>query len=358
MRAYYLAVLSGRKKGLVASLFKLFLFFLSFFYWIGHGLRRACYAIGIFRRVKLPVPVVSVGNLTAGGSGKTPLVEHLARWFSSHRFRVAILARGYGKIAGSKDDESLAFEFENVLRLTGADRVANAKIAVEDFRADVILLDDGFQHFRIQRDLDILVVDSTNPFAGGRLIPRGLLRESASSASRSNVVVLTRTDQVTRPIVEALRDQMTVMSNGKPVLESVHRPVAVRSLWNKKRYECDWLRGKSVYAFCGLGNPDAFRRTLTALGANVVKFRSFPDHHRYGEADLRLLNVESQEFMAEVFVTTEKDSRKLHPEGFERPLLVLRVDLEVTRGEETLETALTELLKSRRPAAAEVLPRG
>jgi tetraacyldisaccharide 4'-kinase len=353
VRAYYLAVISGRKRGVGAALFKALLALLSVAYWVLHRTRRLFYSLGILRTVKLPVPVVSVGNLTAGGSGKTPLVELVARWFAAHRFRVAILARGYGKTERG-DDEGLTADLENIVRLTGADRVASARRAIEEFRADVILLDDGYQHFRIHRDLDILVVDSTNPFAGGRLLPRGLLRERPSAAARADLVVLTRTDQAPRAVVDALRDQLYILSGGKPVIETVHRPVSVRSLWNKKRHDVDWLRGRAVYGFCGLGNPEAFKRTLESAGANVVKFRAFPDHHRYGGADLRLLNVEAQEFMAEIFVTTEKDASKLHPEGFEKPLAVLRVELEVARGEEALEGALLELFKSRRPAAAEV----
>ncbi len=356
MRSYYLGVLSGRRKGVFAALFKGLLSVFSIVYGFLHKSRQLAYAIGLFRRVKLSIPVISVGNLTTGGTGKTPLVEYLAKWLASHRFRVAILSRGYGKIDEDRDDEDLALELENIVRLTGADRVAQARRAIEEFRADVILLDDGFQHFRICRDLDVLVVDATNPFAGGRLLPRGFLRERPSSASRADLVVLTRTDQAGPTAVAALRNQVAILVGGKPVLESVHRPVSVRSLWNKKKYDLEWLRGRSVYAFCGLGNPDAFRRTLESSGTKIVKFRTFPDHHRYEAADLRLLSLEAQEFMAEMFVTTEKDASKLHPEAFERPLAVVRVELEITRGEDTLEAALLELFKTRRPAAAEVLP--
>lgn len=356
MRSYYLGVLSGRRKGVFAALFKGLLSVGSIVYWLLYKARQLAYAIGLLRSVKLPVPVISVGNLTTGGTGKTPLIEYLAQWFASHRFRVAILSRGYGKIDQGRDDEELALEFENVVRLTGADRVAQAKRAIEEFRADVILLDDGFQHFRIRRDLNVLVVDATNPFAGERLLPRGLLRERPAASRRAGLVVLTRTDQAGPAALAALRTRMGTLSGGKPILESVHRPVSVRSLWNKKKYDLEWLRGRSVYAFCGLGNPDAFRRTLESSGAKIVKFRAFPDHHRYAGADLRLLNLEAQEFMAEMFVATEKDASKLHPEAFERPLAVVRVELEITRGEEILEAALLELFKTRRPAAAEVLP--
>ncbi len=357
MRSYYSAVLSGRKRGLLAAAFKAVLSALSLLYWMAHKSRQWAYSLGLLRRVRLPVPVVSVGNLTAGGTGKTPLVEHLARKLASQRLRTAILARGYGKIDADRDDESLALEFESVVRLTGADRVASAKTALGEFRPDAILLDDGFQHFRIRRDLDILAVDATNPFSGGRLLPRGFLRERPANAARADLIVLTRTDQIPQNAIDALREQLAVLSGGKPIVESIHRPVALRSLWNKRRHEVEWLRGRTVYGFCGIGNPEAFRKTLQGAGASVLKFRAFPDHHPYDSSDVRLLNLEAQEFMAEAFVTTEKDAHKLRAEGFEKPIFVLRVELEITRGEDLLNAALLEIVRARRPAATEALPR-
>lgn len=342
MRRYYLSVISGERRGLAASLLRGLLSLGTVIYAALHGTRRLLYRMGVLRSVRFSCPVVSVGNITAGGTGKTPFVEFLAHWFARKNFRTAILARGYGRSEGrSADDEDLisGMELENVVRLAGADRVPLGRRALADYRADLLILDDGFQHYRIQRSLDIVTVDATNPFAGGRLLPRGLLRERPDALRRADLLVLTRTDQVSPAELDALRERLG------PAVETVHKPVHVRSLWNRKKHGLDWLRGRAVYAFCGVGNPEAFRRTLEAVGAHVVKFRAFADHHPYVPGDLRRMNAEAQEFMAEAMLTTEKDAARLNAEGFELPLTALRIEIEITRNEELLEERLLGVVR-------------
>jgi tetraacyldisaccharide 4'-kinase len=350
MRQFYLSVITGRRRGPLAALLRAILWAGAAVYLVLHKGRRLLYAIGLRRAFRFPCPVISVGNITAGGTGKTPFVEYLARWFARKGFRTAILARGYGRIAGGADDEDLfcEMELENVVRLTGRDRVASGRKALADYRARVLILDDGFQHYRVHRTLDIVTVDATNPFAGGKLLPRGLLREGPSALRRADLVVLTRTDQAPPEALEALRRQIG------PAVETVHKPVQVRCLSNRKSYGVEWLRGRSVYAFCGVGNPESFRRTLESLGASVVKFRAFEDHHAYTPADLRRLNAEAQEFMAEAAVTTEKDATKLRAEAFELPLAALRVEIEVTRNEDLLEERLLEVARYTPRATAPI----
>src|SRR6185295_18102522 len=292
------------------------------------------YRIGVFRSHKFSCPVVSVGNITAGGTGKTPLVEFLARWFARKNYRIAILARGYGKSATrGMDDEDLIseMELENVVRLPGKDRVATGRKALSEYRADLLILDDA-----------------TQPFANGHLLPRGLLRERPSALRRADLVILTRTDQVSPAELDELRVKIG------PAVETVHKPVHVRSLWNRKKHGLEWLRGRNVYAFCGVGSPDAFRRTLESVGATVVKFRAFEDHHPYAAQDLRRMNAEAQEFMAEAIVTTEKDATKVNAEGFELPLAALRIEIEVTRNEELLEERLLGVIRDIPRAAAPI----
>ncbi len=350
MRRYCLSVISGQRRGPLAALVRGLLWLGTFAYAALHKARQILYAAGILRSIRFPCPVVSVGNITCGGTGKTPFVEYLARWFARKHFRVAVLARGYGRLdAPGRDDEDLIseMELENVVRLAGPDRAALGRKALADYRAEVLILDDGFQHYRIRRTLDIVLVDATNPFAGGRLLPRGLLRERPAALRRADLVVLTRADQAPPDELEALRRRLG------PAAEAVHRPVHVRGLSNRKMHGTDWLRGKGVYAFCGVGNPDSFRRTLESLGAQVVKFRAFEDHHPYAPEDLRRMNAEAQEFMAEAMVTTEKDATRLDPDGFELPLAALRVEIEITRGEELLEERLMGVVREiPRPAAA------
>ena len=351
MRRYYLSVISGQRRGPLSSLLRGLLWMATVVYAALHRSRQILYRLGFFRSHKFACPVVSVGNLTAGGTGKTPLVEFLARWFARKNCRIAILARGYGKIdARGGDDEDLIseMELENVVRLPGKDRVSMGRKALAEYRADLLILDDGFQHYRIQRGLDIVTVDATQPFANGHLLPRGLLRERPSALRRADLVVLTRTDQVSAAELEELRRKIG------PAVETVHKPVHVRSLWNRKKHGLDWLRGRNVYAFCGVGNPDAFRRTLESLGAQVLKFRAYEDHHAYVGQDLRRMNAEAQEFMAEVIVTTEKDATKVHAEGFELPLAALRIEIDITRNEELLEERLLAVVRDIPRVAAPI----
>lgn len=352
MRRYYLSVISGQRRGPVAALLRGLLWAGTAVYASLHRGRQLLYRMGLLRSVRFPCPVVSVGNVTAGGTGKTPFVEFLARWFARKNFRIAVLARGYGRIDdGRTDDEDLIseMELESVVRLPGRDRVAQGRKALADYRADLLILDDGFQHYRIQRSLDIVTVDATCPFANGHLLPRGLLREPPCALRRAGLVVLTRTDQVPPDELSRLRERL-----GPGVVETVHKPVSIRSLWNRKRHGTEWLRGRSVYAFCGVGNPDAFRRTLESLGAQVVKFRAFEDHHRYVPGDVRRMSAEAQEFMAEAIVTTEKDATKVNPEAFDLPLAALRVEIEVVRNEELLEERLLEVVRDIPRAAAPI----
>lgn len=351
MRRYFLSVISGQRRGPAAALLRGLLFMGTLVYGALHGFRHLLYRMGLLRSHKFSCPVVSVGNLTAGGTGKTPLVEFLARWFARKNCRIAILARGYGKVdeRGTDDEDLISeMELENVVRLPGKDRVAMGRKALSEYRADLLILDDGFQHYRIQRALDIVAVDATQPFANGYLLPRGLLRERPSALRRADLVILTRTDQVSAAELGELRKKIG------PAVETVHKPVHVRSLWNRKKHGLDWLRGRNVYAFCGVGNPDAFRRTLESVGAQVVKFRAFDDHHAYLGQDLRRMNAEAQEFMADVIVTTEKDATKVHAEGFELPLAALRIEIEVTRNEELLEERLLGVVRDIPRVAAPI----
>jgi len=352
MRRYYLSVISGQRRGVTASFLRGGLWLFTIVYAALHRSRQILYKVGIFRAHRFACPVVSVGNITAGGTGKTPLVEFLARWFARKNYRIAILARGYGKSAtrGSDDEDLISeMELENVVRLPGKDRVATGRKALSEYRADLLILDDGFQHYRVQRGLDIVAIDATQPFANGHLLPRGLLRERPSALRRADLVILTRTDQVGRAELEDLRAKI-----GQKAVETVHKPVHVRSLWNRKKHGLEWLRGRNVYAFCGVGNPDAFRRTLESVGANVVKFRSYEDHHAYVTQDLRRMNAEAQEFMAEAIVTTEKDATKVNAEGFELPLAALRIEIEITRNEELLEERLLAVIRDIPRAAAPI----
>jgi tetraacyldisaccharide 4'-kinase len=310
------------------------------------------FEMGLRSRVILPVPVISVGNISAGGTGKTPLVEWVVRRLERRRLRVAILARGYGRRLDGGDDEDLIEASESVRRYADPNRAAAGRRAVADFHPDAIVLDDGFQHYRLHRDIDLVTVDATNPFGHGRLLPRGLLRDRPSALRRAQAIVLTRTDQVTVAELQGLKEEIARHSLDRPVIDTVHRPAGVRTLADRRSWGVDWLRSRRVYAFCGLGNPGAFRRTLESTGAEVVKFRAFPDHHVYRPAEARQIEVEAQEFLAGALVTTEKDATKIDPSMFRLPLASLRVELDAVRGGERLEAILESAVRNPDPAIA------
>ncbi|HKS15850.1 MAG TPA: tetraacyldisaccharide 4'-kinase [Planctomycetota bacterium] len=354
MGAYVRDVIEGRRRGPGAAVVRALLSAASAGYAVLHGLHRWTYLMGLARPVILPVPVISVGNISAGGTGKTPLVEWVVRRLERRRLRVAVLARGYGRRLDGGDDEDLLGSSELVRRYAHPDRAGSGRRAVSEFHPDAIVLDDGFQHYRLHRDLDLVTVDATNPFGHGRLLPRGLLRDRPSALRRAHAIVLTRTDQVTPSELASIHEDLARHSLDRPVIDTVHRPAAVRTLADRRAWTPDWLKGRRVFAFCGVGNPGAFRRTLESAGAEVVKFRAFPDHHVYRPAEARQLEVEAQEFMAGALVTTEKDATKLDASAFRLPVASLRVELEAVRGGDRLEALLESAVRTPDPAIASI----
>jgi tetraacyldisaccharide 4'-kinase len=343
---YFLGLIAGRRRGPWAALLRAGLRLVSIPYGWGVRLRNRQYDRGRRPAHRAPVPVVSVGNLTLGGTGKTPCVEYAARLYRGLGLRVAILSRGYGTGRG-RNDEALVLEenLDDVPHYQGADRAALAAVAVEESESEVLVLDDGFQHRRLARNLDVVLLDATNPWGHGYLFPRGLLREPPSSLRRAGAVVLTRCDQVPRPAVERLRGDVARLAPGVPVAESVHEPVEWVNA-DRAALPRDALRGRPAALFCGLGNPEAFRQTVLGLGLEVVAFRAFPDHHNYTRADVEELRSWARHHATDcVLVTTQKDLVKIRLARLGgRPLWALRVRLQVTAGQEALDRKLKEAL--------------
>jgi tetraacyldisaccharide 4'-kinase len=306
--------------------------------------RHILYDRGWKRSHRAAVPVVSVGNLTAGGTGKTPCVEYLARYYRQRDRRVAILSRGYGS-TGGRNDEALVLEenLSDVPHLQGADRVALAAIAVEELESEVLVLDDAFQHRRLARDLDVVLIDVTDPWGHGYLLPRGLLRESPRRLRQAGVIVLTRCDQVPAAEVAAVHTEVARCAPGVPVVETTHRPT---ELVNRGTAPLERLQDRPVAAFCGIGNPEAFRRTLLGLGAQVSAFRTFPDHHAYTRTDVEDLTTWArQQAPDSVVVTTQKDLVKLRLTRLGPcELWALRIRLHVEKGLDVLDRQLELVL--------------
>ncbi len=306
--------------------------------------RNAAYDAGLLAARPAPVPVVSIGNLTLGGTGKTPLVAWAARRLAAAGLRPAIVSRGYGAATGTRSDEAaeLALVVPGVPHVADRDRLAGARAAAAA-GADCVVLDDGFQHRRLARDLDVVAVDATDPFGCDRLFPRGLLREPATGLARAGAIVLTRADTVTAARRREIRDRVAAERRAAPPVawaEAEHRPVALRR-WEDAPLPIDDIRGRRVVACAAIGNPAAFRATLESLGVDVVGFRTFPDHHAYGAADLAALAACAADARADVVITTLKDLVKVrHRDLGGVPVVALEIALVVREGEGELQAAV------------------
>lgn len=283
-------VLSGAATGPFAALKRWGLWLASLAYGIGCRWHRLSYRLGLKRTFRLPVPVISVGNLTAGGTGKTPMVAWVASHLREEGAMVTILSRGYGAIEGATNDEALVLSdlCPDVPHLQGPDRVLMGLTAIGELGASVLVLDDGFQHHRLAKDLEIVLVDATCPWGHGHLLPRGLLREPRATLRLADAVVLTRCDQVSPEALVGLKTTVERLAPGKPILLSTHRPASLTRIGTDPLV-AEWLKGREVAAFCGLGRPAAFKATLEATGARVIAWREYPDHHAYGRDDIRSL---------------------------------------------------------------------
>jgi tetraacyldisaccharide 4'-kinase len=294
------------------------------------------------------VPVVSVGNLTLGGTGKTPLVEWLAGLFQARGVRVAVVSRGYGAAAGQENDEARELRrlLPDVPHVQNADRVAAAEEAIQKSSAQLIVLDDGFQHRRLARDLDIVLLDALEPFGFGHVFPRGTLREPVEGLRRADAVVLSRANLLDADQRSDVWRTVRVHAPAAICAEAVHAPRALVSA-DGQQAALETIRGQPVAAFCGIGNPAGFRHTLDACGCRVAGFREFPDHHRYTPGDVERLAQWSRGLGVSAVVCTCKDLVKL-PSGQmgDQPLWAVKIEMEFQTGQELLESRLESILPS------------
>ena len=334
-------------------------------YWAGVTARAGLYASGWLKSYYPGRPTLCVGNLTVGGSGKTPAVALICQLLLQKGLKPAILSRGFGRgssgliaiapgekpWAGPKDGVSRVGDEIVMLRdilahvpiVVGADRAAAARLCVERFGPDVLVMDDGFGHLRLRRDLDILTLDATNPFGNGKLLPCGTLREPISALSRAEVAILTRTDQATRTQLEATRNRLKLINPNLTVINSVHRPTCLRRLSDMRRFDLDFLLGKRVLAVCGIAKPESFFLTLSRLGASVTRV-AFPDHHLFSRRETAALFARLKTEGHELIVTTEKDAVRLSDQLPEeaQSTFALQIELSPCTPEET--EALSEVI--------------
>ncbi len=327
------------------EVFLLPLVIISWVYGAGVWIRATLYQWGVFKRRQLPCRVLSVGNITVGGTGKTPLVAALARALVKRGMHVGILSRGYrglkekqgGVLSDGKKiyltpaeagDEPfmLASKLSGVPVLVGKKRYEMGSHAHERFGIDVLILDDGFQHLRIKRDVDIVLIDSRRGFGNGRLFPRGPLREPLRYLRRASLFVLTKVDpsQSFNEIEDVLRFHVPSV----PCYHSRYRPRALVECASGKVLPPTLIRGKKLFAFSGIADPGYFVYLLEGLGADVVREVHFPDHHHYTPEDMRMIGEYRD--TVDLFVTTEKDYVKLQEIAEDDlPLFVLAIEQEI-----------------------------
>jgi len=322
---------------------------LALFFAIIVFLKRFCYQAGICKAFRAEVPVISIGNLSVGGTGKTPVVIYLAALMQKQGFKPAVISRGYGRLSKgqvivsdgntlindikmSGDEPALIAEkLSSIPVIVDGNRKAAIITAVEKLNCDLILLDDAFQHLKVQRDFDLLVVDSTNPCGNGFLLPAGPLRDPLSRLHDGQAVVLTRVDQVDN--WPALKDRVSKITAG-PVFTSSHQPAQVRGLNSGEILELSSLPGKKVFCFTGIGNPASFWQTVQSAGLEIVNVKAFPDHHWYSAADLGQLEQEAEQSKADFLLCTAKDAVRLRQIDTD-PLNIyyLEIDLKINETE-------------------------
>lgn len=341
----------------------IFFYLLSLPYGGAVRTRNRLFDVGVLRQEKIGCPVVSVGNLTVGGTGKTPMVMLLAGLLRKWGLRPAVLSRGYGGksrsgvlvvsdgrsvLAGPEEagDEPvlIARRLRDVPVLAGPKRVITGRYALEHFDIDAILLDDGFQHRYLARDLDIVLLDSRQPLGNGFVLPRGPLREYPSALERAGLIAFTRSEDGAAPPVDG---RLSAILSRRPSLRTRIRPTALIGPEGTEQ-PLSVLAGKRVFAFAGIAQPDSFPQTLEDLGGVIAGFRAFPDHHRYTAEDLGRIEQDAGLARADVVLATEKDLVKLQglPRALSR-LFALAVETEILEGADGLEAALRACLGAR-----------
>ena len=363
--------LASLQKRPLAGPLRFLLIPLSWLYAAVISIRNRLYALGVFKARALPCRVISVGNIVVGGTGKTPTVIALAKHLQNENMRLAILLRGYKrqsreKVAIVSDGEKIcaslsesgdeaymmARHLDGIPIVVGGQRYQAGQVALERFGVDVLLLDDGFQHRRLARDVDILTVPAKHPLGNSsRLLPAGTLREPPIALRRADIILLTHTEVA--DVSLHAKETMKRFAPNVLILESVHQPVSLYPLAadesTKKTHTLDAakaLEGKRILAVCGIGDPNAFVTTLMRCSTENVELLAYPDHHIYTEADLGRMDAAFQAAQADLIVTTQKDESKLEAFVLDRKLsiFVLEVALVITEGVEKL----TEILLSDR----------
>ena len=334
------------------------------------SLRYALYAVGLMRRYPLGIQVISIGNVTAGGTGKTPVTEIFARTLAAEGRKVAILSRGYRRkeapwwkrlftqviepplvvsdgrhvlldsATGGDEPYLLASNLPGVAVVVDRNRVKAGRYAVKRLGCDTIILDDGFQYQKLKHSIEVVLVDSTNPFGNGNMLPRGILREPARNLRRADIIFLTKC----RGDVSAVREEVRKYNSKAEIVECNHSPKVLKDVWSREEFPLDWLAGKTVCTLSGIASPKGFENSLRRLGAKVVWCERYADHHRYDSSEILYALNRSADMGTDALVTTEKDAVRF-PRFETTPVrcLYLRIAIEILAGGENFTDIINRI---------------
>lgn len=335
---------------------------IEYIYKLGFDLHKSAYKYSFLKEHKLNVPVICIGNLTMGGTGKTPIVEYTANYLHELGKHPAILSRGYkgntqssqshvvtdgNTIISSPDqcgDEPylLAQNTNGIIIIVNKNRYLGGQLAIGKFGCDVIVMDDGFQHHALKKDCSIVVIDSTNPFGNGRLIPLGILREPIDALSRANAVILTHVPFAKN--LSEIKDKIKSVNPNIPIIESVHMPDSFVDLNDKSIIDLSDIMGKKTVSLSAIGNPKNFNNTLTDLGIDVVHSLEYRDHYFYNDNDVNEISQACEKYKPDYLITTQKDAIKFESLNIEKincPFIYLKIKIEFLNNKDILN----ELIK-------------
>ena len=351
---------------------------LSFLFAAIVAVRYFLYRTGLLRRYPLGVQVISIGNVTAGGTGKTPVTEIFARTLAAEGRKVAILSRGYRRkeapwwqrlftqvvdpplvvsdgrhvlldsATGGDEPYMLASNLPGVAVVVDRSRVKAGRYAVKRLGCDTIILDDGFQYQRLKHSIEVVLVDSTNPFGNGNMLPRGILREPARNLRRADIVFLTKC----RGDVSAVKAEIRRYNRTAEIVECNHTPKVLKDVWSREEFPLDWLRGKTVCTLSGIASPKGFENSLRRLGSKVVWCERYADHHRYDSTEVLYALNRTADMGADALVTTEKDAVRF-PRLETTPVrcLYLRIAIEILAGGESFTQIINRICFKRNEKA-------
>src|SRR5438874_7788043 len=376
VETFVLEVILEERRGRCATVVRALLYASSKLFQVAIKTRRFLYNVRILRDSTLGVQVIAIGNLTVGGTGKTPVVEKFARELRDQGRNVAILSRGYrskpppvhrwmlnklflrdittpprvvsdgksllldSEMAGD-EPYMLASNLKDVVVLVDKDRVKSGRYAIEKFGCDTLLLDDGFQYWKLKgRRLDVVLIDRQQPFGNERLLPRGTLREPPSHLARANTIFITKSDGNTTE----LRRRIGQFNANAGIIECIHHPLYLEDLFTGQRMGLEFLKGRKVASLSGIAQPESFEQSLVQQGADLVYARKFADHHRFTQQEILNVINRSKKKQADAIITTQKDAVRFPKiDRRDLPIYFIRVEIKILSGAKDFQDCVRQI---------------